>query len=91
MVLPSAEGSLHNVLAVAETCHFYAQNLPTIVTFLPHAGLALALLLSFFSPENLPCRLLLSNVDQSITCHNGTLFDKNMGALTGYSRIPQLV
>ncbi len=49
---PSAEGSLRDELA--ETCYFYAQNLPTIVTLLPRAGLALALLLCFFSPENLP-------------------------------------
>ena len=51
-VLPSTEGSLHD--ALAETCYLYAQNLPTIVTLLPRAGLALALLLSFFSHENLP-------------------------------------
>jgi len=44
-VLPSAEGSLRN--ALAETCYLYAQNLPTILTLLPRAGLALALLLSF--------------------------------------------
>ena len=50
-VLPSAEGSLRD--ALAETCYLYAQNLPTIVTLLPRAGLALALLLSFFNPENL--------------------------------------
>jgi hypothetical protein len=72
-VLPSAEGSLRD--ALAETCYFYAQNLPTIVTLLPHTGLAL-LLLSFFSPENLPGGLSLSDVDQSITSRDGTFFDK---------------
>ena len=42
-VLPSAEGSLRD--ALAETCYLYAQNLPIIVTLLPRAALALALLL----------------------------------------------
>jgi hypothetical protein len=51
-ILPSEEGSLRD--ALAETYYLYAQNLPTIVTLLPRAGLALALLLSFFSPEKLP-------------------------------------
>jgi hypothetical protein len=50
-ILLSAEGSLRD--ALAETCHFYVQNLPTVVTLLQCAGLALALLLSFFSPEHL--------------------------------------
>jgi hypothetical protein len=44
-----AKGLLHDTLA--ETCYLYAQNLPTIVTLLPHAGLALALLLLFFNPD----------------------------------------
>jgi hypothetical protein len=60
-VLPSAEGSLRD--ALAETCYFYAQNLPTIITLLPRAGLALALLISFFSPEHLPGGLTLSDSD----------------------------
>ena len=50
MVLSSAEGSLGD--ALAETCYFYAPNLPTIVMLLPRAGLALMLLLSFLHPEN---------------------------------------
>jgi len=83
-VLPSAEGSLRD--ALAETCYFYAQNLPTIVTLLPRAGLALALLLSFFSPENLPGGLSLSDVDQSIARRDGTFFDKNTGALSAYAK-----
>ncbi|KAF8465157.1 hypothetical protein DFH94DRAFT_360910 [Russula ochroleuca] len=84
-VLPSAEGSLRD--ALAETCYFYAQNLPTIVTLLPRAGLALALLLSFFSPENLPGGLTLSDVDQSIARRDGTFFDKSTGALTAYAKV----
>jgi hypothetical protein len=83
-VLPSAEGSLRD--ALAETCYFYAQNLPTIVTLLPRAGLALALLLSFFSPENLPGGLTLSDVDQSIARRDGTFFDKSTGALSAYAK-----
>jgi 3-oxoacyl-ACP reductase-like protein len=72
--------------ALAETCYFYAQNLPTIVTLLPRAGLALALLLSFFSPENRPGGLSLSDVDQSIARRDGTFFDKNTGALSAYAK-----
>ncbi|KAI0299996.1 hypothetical protein B0F90DRAFT_1926006 [Multifurca ochricompacta] len=83
-VLPSAEGSLRD--ALAETCYFYAQNLPTIVTLLPRAGLALALLLSFFSPEHLPGGLSLFDVDQSIARRDGTFFDKSTGALSGYAK-----
>jgi hypothetical protein len=81
-ILPSAEGSLRDLLA--ETCYFHAQNLPTIVTLLPHAGVALALLLSFFSPENPPGVLSLCDVDQSIARRDGTFFDKNTGALSVY-------
>jgi hypothetical protein len=58
-VLLSAEGLLRD--ALAETCHFYVQNLPAVVTLLPCAGLALALPLSFFCPEHLR-GLMLSNV-----------------------------
>ena len=83
-ILPSAEGSLHD--ALAETCYLYAQNLPTIVTLLPRAGLALALLLSFFCPENLPGGLSLWDVDQSIGRRDGTFFDKNTGALSTYAK-----
>ena len=83
-VLPSAEGSLRD--ALAETCYFYAQNLPTIVTLLPLAGLALALLLTFFSPEHLPGGLSLSDVDQSITRRDGTFFNTSTGTLSGSAK-----
>ena len=83
-VLPSAEGSLRD--ALAETCYFYAQNLPTIVTLLPRAGLALALLLSFFSPVQLPDGLSLPDVDQAITHRDGAFFNTNTGALSGYAK-----
>ncbi|KAI0272097.1 hypothetical protein BGY98DRAFT_1179220 [Russula aff. rugulosa BPL654] len=74
-VLPSAEGSLRD--ALAETCYFYAQNLPTIVTLLPRAGLALALLLSFLNPENFP---------EYRANRDGTFYDKNTGALSAYAK-----
>ncbi|KAF8497809.1 hypothetical protein F5888DRAFT_1803273 [Russula emetica] len=61
-------------------------NLPTVVTLLPRAGLALALLLSFFSPEILPGGLSLSDVDQSIARRDGTFLDKNAGALSAYAK-----
>jgi hypothetical protein len=83
-VFPSAEGLLRD--ALTDTCYFYAQNLPTIVNLLPRAGLALALLFSFFSPENLRGGLLLSGVDQSIARCDGTFFDKNTGALLAYAK-----
>jgi hypothetical protein len=70
-ILPSAEGSLRNTLAV--TCHLYEQNLPTIVTLLPRTGLALALLLSFFSPENL------------LVGHHSPMFIRVSRAATGRS------
>ena len=83
-ILPSAEGSLRD--ALAETCYFYAQNLPTIATLLPRAGLALALLLTFFSPERFPGGLSLPDVDPSITQRDGTFFNTGTGALSGYAK-----
>ena len=64
----------------------YAQNLPTIIMLLPRTGLALTLSLLFFSPENLPSGLSLSDIDQSIACCNGTFFNKNMRALSAYAK-----
>ena len=84
VILTSAERSLRD--ALTETCYFYAQNFPTIVTLLPCAGLALVLLLLFFSPENLPGGLSLSEVDQSITRRDGTFFDKDAGAMSAYAQ-----
>ena len=55
------------------------------MTLLPRAGLALALLLSFFIPENLP-GLSLSDVDRSIARRDGMFFDKNTGALSAYAK-----
>ena len=55
------------------------------MTLLPRAGLALALLLSFFSPENMPGGLSPSD-DQSIARRDGTFFDKNTGALSACAK-----
>ena len=83
-ILPSAKGLLHD--ALAETYFFYMQNVPTIVMLLLCTGLALALLLSFFSPGHLPGGLLLSDIDQSIVRHDRTFFDKSTSALTHYTK-----
>ena len=66
VVFPSAEGSMHDVLA--EMCYFYAQNLLDIMMLLPHTGLALTLvlLIPFFHSEKLPDGLSLSDVVWSI-------------------------
>jgi len=37
-------------------------------------------------PENLTGGLPHSDVDQSIARHDGTFFDKNMGALSAYAK-----
>ncbi|TFY76339.1 hypothetical protein EWM64_g7670, partial [Hericium alpestre] len=82
--LPSNETSLRD--ALAETCYFYSQNLPTVVTLLPRAGLVLALLLSYWSPEQLPGGLTFADIDQSIGRRDNTFFDQNTGALSGYAK-----
>lgn len=78
------EGSLRD--ALAETCYFYSQNLPTVALLLPRAGIALALLLQFYSPEQLPGGLTLADVDASIARRDGTYFDQGTGALSGYAK-----
>ncbi|KAI0065128.1 hypothetical protein BV25DRAFT_1836476 [Artomyces pyxidatus] len=82
--LPSAEGSIRD--ALAETCYFYAQNLPTVATLLPRAGIALTVLLSFYSPEQLPGGVPLGDVDQSLSNRDGTFFDQTTGTLSGYAK-----
>ncbi|KAF8497819.1 hypothetical protein F5888DRAFT_1906594 [Russula emetica] len=82
-ILPLAEGSLRD--ALAETCYFYAQNLPTIVTLLSRAGLAFALLLSFFSPENLPAHtkgVLIANAAWAAWKLSSSC---SAGSVSGYS------
>ena len=83
MVLPSAEGSLRDTLTV--TCFIYAQDLPTIVTLLPRVGLALALLLSFFSPEN-PIDELSLACRSEYCATPWNILDNNTGALSVYAK-----
>ncbi|KAI0320240.1 hypothetical protein OF83DRAFT_631016 [Amylostereum chailletii] len=83
-VLPSAEGSLRD--ALAETCYFYSQNLPTVALLLPRAGLALAVLLTFYSPKQLPGGLTLGDVDPNIGRRDGTFFNQTDGTLSGYAK-----
>ena len=56
------------------------------MTLLPRAGLTLAPLLSFFSPEKLLGGLSLSDVDHTIAHRDGTFFDKSKGALSSYAK-----
>ena len=72
-------GSLHDGLA--ETFWFYSQNLPTVALLLPRAGLSLALLFAFSSPQP----GLLTLADSGITTRDTTFF-RSDGVLTGYAR-----
>src|SRR5882762_1527562 len=77
----SAEnGSLRD--GMAETLWFYSQNLPTVALLLPRAGLCLALLFSFSSPQ--PNYVVLLNAGSN---HRDTTFFRGSnGTLTNYSR-----
>ena len=77
--LPSAK-------AHCVTCYVYAQNLLTVVTILLFVGLALMLLISFFSPEHLPSGLTPPVFDQSISSCDRTFFDQSTGTLPGYAK-----
>ncbi|KAF7986914.1 hypothetical protein HWV62_12697 [Athelia sp. TMB] len=74
-----AEGSWRDGLA--ETCWFYAQNLPTVALLLPRAALALALLLTFSAPN--PSYLALA--DAAGSPRDGTFFRAD-GTLSAYAR-----
>ncbi|KAL0581264.1 hypothetical protein V5O48_000747 [Marasmius crinis-equi] len=78
--LPARGGSIRD--GIAETLYFYSQNLPTVALLLPRAGLSLALLLSFWTPD--PDVLALSNQGLR-TGRDGTFFHQD-GTLTGYAR-----
>ncbi|KII84855.1 hypothetical protein PLICRDRAFT_57382 [Plicaturopsis crispa FD-325 SS-3] len=72
-------GSLRDGLA--ETFWFYSQNLPTVALLLPRAGLCVALLLAFSTPQ--PGVVALANVGVS---RDGTFFHGSDGTLTNYAR-----
>ncbi|KAK1220309.1 hypothetical protein PQX77_016934 [Marasmius sp. AFHP31] len=78
--MPSRGGSLRDGLA--ETFYFYSQNLPTVSLLLPRAGLSLALLLAFWTPN--PNVLALVGQGSS-TGRDGTFFNRD-GTLTAYAR-----
>lgn len=73
-------GSLRDGLA--ETFWFYSQNVPTVALLLPRAGLSLALLLSFSSPQPGVVALAASGVSH----RDGTFFRGDNGTLTDYAR-----
>jgi hypothetical protein len=62
---------------VAETCFFYAQNLPTVAMLLPRAALSMALLFAFSKPPAFP--------NPTITLRDQTFF-RSDGSLTDYAR-----
>ena len=66
---------------IAETCFFYAQNLPTVVLLLPRAALCLALLLTFGTAQLSADEL----ADSGIQNRDSTYF-RTDGSLTDYSR-----
>ena len=79
----SAFAGEHGSLAdgLAETFYFYSQNLPTVALLMPRAGLCLALLFAFSSPD--PNVLALA--DAGISRRDGTFF-RTDGTLTDYAR-----
>ena len=80
----SAFGSEHGSLrdGLAETFYYYSQNLPTVALLLPRAGLSLALLLAFWSPQ--PGEVNLT--DAGISPRDGTFFRAADQTLTDYAR-----
>ncbi|GLB42654.1 hypothetical protein LshimejAT787_1201030 [Lyophyllum shimeji] len=72
-------GSLRDGLA--ETFWFYSQNLPTVALLLPRAGLALALLLAFSTPQ--VGEVVLA--DAGIHHRDTTFFRAQDGTLTNYA------
>ncbi|KAL1742727.1 hypothetical protein HDZ31DRAFT_42630 [Schizophyllum fasciatum] len=67
---------------LAETCWYYAQNLPTVALLLPRAGLAIALLLSYTTPQTSEVSALHSVAPR----RDGTFFHGNDGTLTAYAQ-----
>lgn len=65
---------------VAETCFFYAQNLPTVAMLLPRAGLSMALLFAFSKPPAFS-NPMISLRDQTFFRQDGSLTDYARGIL----------
>ncbi|KZT66490.1 hypothetical protein DAEQUDRAFT_730193 [Daedalea quercina L-15889] len=66
---------------LAETASFYSQNWPTIILLLPRAGLSLAVLLAFWSPQ----AGAIAQDDAGVSSRDGTFFRAD-GTLTDYAR-----
>jgi len=73
-------GSIRDGLA--ETFWFYSQNLPTVALLIPRAGLALALLLAFSTPQ----AAVVALADAGIQHRDATFFRTQDGTLTDYAR-----
>lgn len=73
-------GSLHDGLA--ETFWYYSQNLPTVALLIPRAGLSLALLLAFTSPQV----GVVALADAGVSHRDATFFRSQDGTLTNYAR-----
>ncbi|KAJ7187122.1 hypothetical protein C8R46DRAFT_1058957 [Mycena filopes] len=67
---------------MAETFWFYSQNLPTVALLLPRAGLCIALLLGFSSPDV----GIVALADAGISHRDKTFFRTDDGTLTNYAR-----
>ena len=67
---------------LAETFWYYSQNLPTVALLLPRAGLSLALLLAFSTPQV----DFLEIADAGLNHRDETFFRKEDGTLTNYAR-----
>ncbi|KAJ7083939.1 hypothetical protein B0H15DRAFT_802548 [Mycena belliarum] len=74
------DGSVRD--GMAETFWFYSQNLPTVALLLPRAGLCLALLLGFSTPD--PGVVALAGA--GISHRDKTFFRAADGTLTDYAR-----
>ncbi|XP_006456537.1 hypothetical protein AGABI2DRAFT_181129 [Agaricus bisporus var. bisporus H97] len=73
-------GSLRDGLA--ETFYWYSQNLPTVALLIPRAGLCLAILFAFSSPQ----AQTFSLANMGINNRDHTYFRRHDGTLTGYAR-----
>ncbi|KAG7085525.1 hypothetical protein E1B28_003084 [Marasmius oreades] len=77
--IPARGGSIRDGLA--ETFYFYSQNLPTVALLLPRAGLSLALLLAFSTPDP----NVLTLVSQGSSAGRDATFFNRDGTLTAYA------
>ncbi|THH32764.1 hypothetical protein EUX98_g1460 [Antrodiella citrinella] len=67
---------------LAETFHFYSQNLPTVALLVPRAALSLALLLAYSGQGAVP----LPAGDSGIVGRRDGTFFRGNGTLTGYAQ-----